>query len=58
LVNAAYAIDPADLTNHAGQTINLGALNYQVVSSIFAHDLATNMNPSRGQARVSISLVL
>ena len=58
LVNAAYAIDPADVTNHAGQNINLGAANYQVVTSIFANDLATDMNPARGQTRVSIGLIL
>lgn len=58
LVNAAYASDPADVTNHAGQNINLGAANYQVVTSIFANDLATDMNPARGQTRVSIGLIL
>ncbi len=58
LVNAAYAVDPNDVTNHAGQTINVGTANYQVVTSIFANDLATEMNPSRGQARVSIGLIL
>ena len=58
LVNAAYAVDPADVTNHAGQIVNVGAANYQVVTSIFANDLATDMNPERGKARVSIGLVL
>ena len=58
LVNAAYATDPTDVTNDTGQTINVGAANYQVVTSIFANDLATDMNPSRGQARVSIGLIL
>lgn len=58
LVNAAYAIDPADVTNHAGQAVNVGAANYQIVTSIFANDLATDMNPQRGQSRVSIGLIL
>lgn len=58
LVNAAYAVDPTDVTNHAGQIINVGATSYQVVASIFANDLATDMNPERGRARVSIGLIL
>lgn len=58
LVNAAYAIDPADVTNHAGQAVKAGAANYQIVTSIFANDLATDMNPQRGQSRVSIGLIL
>jgi hypothetical protein len=58
LVNAAYAILPGDLTNAAGTKIAVGALNYQVVTSIFANDLSTDMNPERGAARVSIGLIL
>ena len=58
LVNAAYAVPPDDRTNHAGQVVNVGATNYQVVTTIFANDLATDMNPSRGQSRVSIGLIL
>lgn len=57
LVNAAYAVDPTDVTNHAGQNINVGAVSYQVVTSIFANDLATDMNPERGKSRVSIGLI-
>lgn len=58
LVNAAYAILPGNTTNAAGQTITAGASTYQVVTSIFANDLATDMNPARGQSRVSIGLIL
>jgi len=58
LVNAAYAILPSNTTTAAGQIISMGAINYQVVSSIFANDLATDMNPARGQSRVSIGLIL
>ncbi len=62
LVNAAYAIDPADLTNRAGQIINagIGASNttYEVVNSIYANDLATDINPLRGESQVSIGLVV
>jgi hypothetical protein len=57
LVNAAYGVDPTDVTNHAGQNINVGAVSYQVVTSIFANDLATDMNPERGKSRVSIGLI-
>jgi hypothetical protein len=57
LVNAAYAIDPTDVTNHAGQPVAIGA-GYQIITSIFANDLATDMNPDRGNQRVSIGLIL
>jgi hypothetical protein len=56
-VNAAYAIDPTDVTNHAGQPLAIGA-GYQIITSIFANDLATDMNPQRGNQRVSIGLIL
>lgn len=58
LVNAAYAILPGNLDNAAGTKIAVGALNYQVVTSIFANDLSTGMNPERGKTRVSIGLIL
>jgi hypothetical protein len=58
LVNAAYAILPGNTTNAAGQIVTVGAANYQVVTSIFANDLATDINPTRGQSRVSIGLIL
>jgi hypothetical protein len=57
LVNAAYAIPTTDVTNHAGQPIPVGA-GYTVITSIFANDLATDMNPDRGKSRVSIGLIL
>jgi hypothetical protein len=57
LVNAAYAIDPIDDTNQAGRALAIGA-GYQIVTSIFANDLATDMNPDRGNQRVSIGLIL
>jgi hypothetical protein len=57
LVNAAYAIPREDVSNHAGQPIAIGA-GYTVITSIFADDLATDMNPDRGKARVSIGLIL
>jgi hypothetical protein len=57
LVNAAYAIPTTDVTNHAGQAIPICA-GYTVITSIFANDLATDMNPDRGKSRVSIGLIL
>jgi len=60
LVNAAYAVDPANLANSAGQIIRTGAAaaTYQVVTTIYANDLATDMHPERGNNRVSIGLIL
>lgn len=62
LVNAAYAIDPTNLANVAGQEIDISYgsidVSYQVVTSIYANDLATDMNPARGSQRVSIGLIL
>jgi lipase (class 3) len=62
LVNAAYGVPTNDLGDKAGLVVDtgVGAANaaYQVVSSIFADDLATDMNPKRGDAQVSIGLIL
>lgn len=57
-VNAAYAVPTTNTTNAAGQTITAGAAQYNVVTSLFANDLSTDMNPGRGKNRVSIGLVL
>ena len=57
-VNAAYAIPPNDLNNRAGTNLQIGAVNYEVVTSIYANDLATDVNPDRGKARISIGLLL
>jgi hypothetical protein len=58
LVNAAYAIPPSNTTNAAGQIVTVGAASYQVITSMFANDLATDMNPARGESRVSIGFIL
>jgi hypothetical protein len=34
------------------------AVNYEVVTSIYANDLETDVNPDRGKSRVSIGLIL
>jgi hypothetical protein len=57
-VNAAYAVPPTDLTNRAGTNIQVVAANYEVVTTIYANDLATDVNPARGKDRVSIGLLL
>ena len=62
LVNAAYGVQPTDLANKAGQNFSasLGANNtaYQVITSVYANDLATDANPQRGNDQVSIGLIL
>ena len=57
LVNATYATPPSDLTNAAGQTLSAGGNDYVVVTTIYANDLATDMNPSRADDEVSIGLI-
>ena len=57
LVNATYATQPSDLTNAAGQALSAGGINYDVVTTIYANDLATDMNPGRADDEVSIGLM-
>ena len=61
LVNAAYAVPVNDLGNKAGQINNAGiggaATAYTVINSIYANDLATDINPLRAKAQVSIGLI-
>src|SRR5258708_4539942 len=57
LVNAAYAIAPANLANSAGNVTNVGGTTYTVVTTIYASDLATDLNPDRGNDPVSIGLI-
>lgn len=58
LVNAGDVIPPQNTANAAGQVISVGDAKYEVVTSLFANDLCTDMNPQRGKTRVSIGLVL
>jgi hypothetical protein len=58
LVNAAYAILPGNLANSAGTQMTVGGITYTVVTTIYANDLATDMNPGRGNDLVSIGLIL
>lgn len=57
LVNATYATSPGDLTNKAGQALSAGGADYTVVTTIYANDLATDMNPGRVDVEVSIGLI-
>ncbi|MEE2855192.1 MAG: lipase family protein [Actinomycetota bacterium] len=57
LVNATYATPPGDLTNKAGQALSAGGVDYTVVTTIYANDLATDMDPSRADDEVSIGLI-
>src|SRR5262245_13179724 len=62
VVNKAYDIPPDQLTNSAGQTVTVSFegidTSYEVITTVYANDLATDMNPERGNRRVSIGLVL
>jgi hypothetical protein len=62
VVNEAYAIAPDQLANSPGQTVTVtlgeASTSYVVITSVYANDLATDMNPERGKRRVSIGLVL
>lgn len=56
LVQAAYDILPGNLADQAGKTLSVGS-GYRVVASIYANDLATDLNPARGADTVSIGLI-
>lgn len=57
LVDATYGTPPSDLTNKAGRPLSAGGIDYTVVTTIYANDLATDMNPARGVDEVSIGLI-
>ena len=57
LVGETYKIAPSDLTNSAGKVVHAGGTDYVIVSTIYVNDLATDMNPARGQQEVSIGFV-
>jgi len=57
LVNAAYAIPPDNLANSAGKALIAGNTAYTVVTTIYANDLATDINPGRGNKKVSIGFI-
>ena len=55
LVEEAEGIAPGDLTNRAGTALNVGGTKYTVITTVYANDLATDMDASRDD--VSIGLV-
>jgi predicted lipase len=57
LLNTTYDTSPSDLTNAAGNTVSAGGINYTVVTTIYSNDLATDINPNRGDDEVSIGLI-
>jgi hypothetical protein len=57
-VAAAYAIDPHDLNNRAGTSLQVGSANFDVATSIYGNDLSTDVNPERGDDFVSLGLIL
>src|ERR1700690_655323 len=57
LVGETYDVLPSGLTNSAGKVLTASGTDYTVVTTIYANDLATDMNPSRGDDTVSIGLV-
>ena len=48
---------PSDVTNQAGQKISAGGTDYTVVTTIYANDLSTDIDPSRSDDEVSIGLI-
>ncbi len=62
LVNAAYDVDPADLTNQTGRSISAGrgpnTTVFEVITSIYANDLATDLRRDGAAKRVSMGLIL
>lgn len=56
-VAAAYSIKPDDTTDRAGTTIPVAGSNYDIVASIFANDLVTDIADHSADI-VSIGLVL
>src|ERR1700752_2979012 len=57
LVDATYATSPSDLTNAAGRALRAGGVAYTVITTIYANDLATDMNPGRADDEVSMGLI-
>jgi hypothetical protein len=61
LVSSAYAVPTSDLTNHAGTLVSAGIgpakTDYSIVTSIYANDLATDMQKQRADICVSIGFI-
>ncbi len=57
LVNVTYDVPPSQLASSAGKKVSAGGRSYTVVTTIYAFDLSTDMNPGRGANLVSIGLI-
>jgi Lipase (class 3) len=57
LLNTTYDTLPSDVTNQAGQKISVGGTDYTVVTTIYANDLSTDIDPRRSDDEVSIGLI-
>jgi len=63
IVEKTYGVPPSSLDNAAGQAFTVAwgaspAVEYAVITTIYANDLATDIRPERGKQRVSIGMVL
>ena len=62
LVKAAEAVQSSNIVDAAGQTIpavyDPNNIGFKVVNVILGNDLATNMNPERGNRIVSFGFIL
>lgn len=62
LIDAAYSVPPENLTNRGGELIQAGLVaggtTFEVITTIYANDLATDMAPLRSRKMVSIGLIL
>ncbi len=61
-VKTAEAVPPSNQTNQAGTAVPISygtaSVGYNVVGTIYGNDLATDLNPQRGNSRVSFGLIL
>ena len=57
LLNTIYDTQPNDVTNQAGQQISAGGTDYTVITTVYANDLSTDIDPSRSDDEVSIGLI-
>jgi|HubBroStandDraft_6_1064221.scaffolds.fasta_scaffold119710_1 hypothetical protein len=62
LVGEAYRPNPGDLKNREGDVVSAGLgtaqTQFDVITTIYANDLATQANPGRDACQVSIGLIL
>jgi Lipase (class 3) len=54
LVDQAGKIAPDDLTNRAGTALSVGSTKYTVVTTVYANDLATDMDSSRDNVAIGL----